>query len=63
MGGSEVRGEYHLIIESVRLEDDAEYQCQVGPSGGDPALLGIASLSVMGKELAYNVVDDYMYTL
>lgn len=47
MGGSEVLGEYHLIIEGVRLEDDAEYQCQIGPSTGQPALQGIASLSVM----------------
>lgn len=46
MSGSESLGEHHLVIESVRLEDDAEYQCQVGRAAGQPSLKGIAFLSV-----------------
>ena len=49
MGGSESLGEYHLVVENAQLEDDAEYQCQVGPAGGDAALLGRALLSLISQ--------------
>ncbi|XP_026790730.3 LOW QUALITY PROTEIN: nephrin [Pangasianodon hypophthalmus] len=32
MTGDENRGQYHLQIEDVRLEDDSSYECQVGRS-------------------------------
>lgn len=48
MDGSEPLGEYHLIIDDVRLADDAEFQCQVGPARGNRPLLGRAYLSVIG---------------
>ncbi|XP_047676954.1 nephrin isoform X2 [Tachysurus fulvidraco] len=32
MTGDENRGQYHLQIEDVRLEDDSPYECQVGRS-------------------------------
>ncbi|XP_029115932.1 nephrin [Scleropages formosus] len=32
MVGNEKKGEYHLQIENVALEDDAPYECQAGPS-------------------------------
>ncbi len=44
-----VLGEYHLFIDRVTLLDDATYQCQVGPSGDDPALVSAAVLSVISE--------------
>ncbi|XP_058269543.1 nephrin isoform X2 [Hemibagrus wyckioides] len=32
MTGDENRGQYHLQIEDIRLEDDSPYECQVGRS-------------------------------
>jgi len=49
MSGSVLLGENHLVIDKVQLDDDASYQCQVGPSAGDPPLLGKATLSVTGR--------------
>jgi len=49
MQGSVSLGEYHLVIESAQLTDDAEFQCQVTPAGGDPPLVGSARLSVLGQ--------------
>ncbi|XP_076137439.1 nephrin [Alosa pseudoharengus] len=37
--GDERRGEYHLLIEDVALEDDAPYECQVGQSESSPAII------------------------
>ena len=51
MNGSVSLGEHHLVIESVQLSDDAEFQCQVTPAGGDPPLLASARLSVVGESL------------
>jgi len=49
MDGSVSLGEHHLVIESAQLSDDAEFQCQVAPARGDPALVSTARLSVIGK--------------
>jgi len=51
MDGSVTLGEHHLVIESAQLSDDAEFQCQVTPAGGDPPLVGSARLSVIGEYL------------
>ena len=48
IGGVEL-GEYNLMISRVSLTDDAEYQCQVMPAGGDPALMGSAHLHVLSE--------------
>ncbi|ELU18151.1 hypothetical protein CAPTEDRAFT_147714 [Capitella teleta] len=47
--GSEPLGESDLLILNSDLEDDGEFQCQVGPNAGDPPLLGQAQLSVLSK--------------
>ena len=49
MIGSEPLGEYNLMISGAQLEDDGEYQCQVGPSASDPPLLGTAQLNVLSE--------------
>ena len=50
MTGSDSNGEYDLMISNVRLEDDAEYQCQVGPAPNNPSLLAKAYLTVQGMK-------------
>jgi len=49
MIGSVTHGEHHLVIESAQLSDDANFQCQVTPAGGDPPLASSARLSVIGE--------------
>ena len=51
--GSVSLGEHHLVIESAQLSDDAEFQCQVTPAGGDPPLVSTARLSVIGPSAHY----------
>ena len=49
--GREDQGEYDLQITNVSIEDDDEFQCQVGPgAAGEPPLLGIAVLTVLSKQ-------------
>jgi len=47
--GSVSLGQHNLVIESAQLSDDAEFQCQVTPAGGDPPLMGAARLTVLGQ--------------
>ncbi|XP_047498515.1 nephrin-like [Penaeus chinensis] len=45
--GDSVKGEHHLIIKGVTLQDDGEYQCQVGPTANASAIWAAANLTVM----------------
>lgn len=49
MLGDESAGEFGLMISDVRLTDDAEFQCQVGPKNGEPSLQASAHLTVQGN--------------
>lgn len=53
--GSDDLGEHHLRIESANFEDDAEYQCQVGPGGGSKPIRADARLSVLSKSPLFTV--------
>ena len=44
-----VSDEYHLFVDQVTLQDDAMFECQVGPAGGDPPLKAQVQLSVISK--------------
>ena len=48
MSGSDEEGDYTLDIDYVELEDDAEFQCQVGaaPGGVEPVRSRYATLTV-----------------
>ena len=47
MSGSDEEGDYTLDIENVQLEDDAQFQCQVGAAPGvDPIRSRYATLTV-----------------
>ena len=57
--GNESLDEYHLEIVNSTLEDEAVFQCQVTPAGGDAPLLGIAHLTVTGT--SYLIVTGTSY--
>ncbi|KAK3862955.1 hypothetical protein Pcinc_031219 [Petrolisthes cinctipes] len=40
-------GEHHLIIKGITLEDDGEYQCQVGPTDTTLPIWAAANVTVM----------------
>ncbi|XP_037946701.1 nephrin [Teleopsis dalmanni] len=40
-------GIYNLQIKNASLEDDSEYQCQVGPAPGNPAIRANAKLNII----------------
>lgn len=47
--GDQVQGVYNLKISNASLEDDAEYQCQVGPAKFNSAIRANAKLTVICK--------------
>lgn len=49
--GEAALGEHHLIIKGITLEDDGEYQCQVGPTANALPIWAAANVTVMGKEI------------
>lgn len=52
--GDRTVGVYNLKISNASLEDDAEYQCQVGPAKLNKAIRANANLTV---------ICEYMYSL
>lgn len=47
--GDRRHGVYNLRVSNASLEDDAEYQCQVGPARMNKAIRANARLSVICK--------------
>ncbi|XP_063588836.1 nephrin-like [Penaeus indicus] len=45
--GDSARGEHHLVIKGVTLQDDGEYQCQVGPTANATAIWAAANVTVL----------------
>ncbi|KAK3863233.1 hypothetical protein Pcinc_030984 [Petrolisthes cinctipes] len=45
--GDGLLGEHHLIIKGITLEDDGEYQCQVGPTDTTIPIWVAANVTVM----------------
>ncbi|XP_017838781.1 nephrin isoform X2 [Drosophila busckii] len=54
----EPNGVYNLQIRNASLEDDAEYQCQVGPAPGNPAIRANAKLSIVAAPSSI-YIDGY----
>ncbi|XP_049818879.1 nephrin isoform X2 [Aethina tumida] len=50
-------GEYNLRISNASLEDDAEYQCQVGPARLHKAIRANARLSVISPPSTVEIID------
>ncbi|XP_059352881.1 nephrin-like [Daphnia carinata] len=55
--GSEEQGEHHIRIENATLDDDAEYQCQVGPRGNSKPIRADAQLTVLIPPSSVEIVD------
>nr|XP_045611164.1 nephrin-like [Procambarus clarkii] len=53
--GDPSRGEHHLIIKGVTLEDDGEYQCQVGPTMTSLPIWAAANVTVMVSPASISV--------
>lgn len=53
-----VNGIYNLQIKNASLEDDAEYQCQVGPAAANPAIRANAKLSIVAAPSSI-AIDGY----
>lgn len=47
MGGNHNFGEFNLRIQNASIDDDAEFQCQVGPGPGEPPIRTAANLTVI----------------
>ena len=47
--GSDASGEYSLKVTNATLEDDAVYECQVGPAPNNKPIRASARLNVMRK--------------
>ena len=48
--GSDDTGNFSLEISDVRLEDDADYECQVGPVNYNRPIRAPAHLTVQGMQ-------------
>ncbi|XP_046635770.1 synaptogenesis protein syg-2-like isoform X3 [Daphnia pulicaria] len=55
--GSEEQGEHNIRIENATLDDDAEYQCQVGPRGLSKPIRADAQLTVLIPPTSVEIVD------
>lgn len=51
--GDPAKGEHHLVIKGVTLQDDGEYQCQVGPTADTRPIWASANVTVMGELLCF----------
>ena len=49
MLGSDESGEYSLKVSNATLEDDAIYECQVGPAPNNRPIRASSRLNVMRK--------------
>ena len=48
--GDQDSGEHNLVITGATLQDDGEYQCQVGPGKGATPIWSAATVTVLGEE-------------
>ncbi|XP_050302000.1 nephrin isoform X2 [Anthonomus grandis grandis] len=55
--GDRRNGVYNLRISNASLEDDAEYQCQVGPSKLNKAIRADARLNVISPPSSVEILD------
>ncbi|ROT85997.1 putative nephrin, partial [Penaeus vannamei] len=55
--GDAAKGEHHLVIKGVTLQDDGEYQCQVGPTANASAIWAAANLTVLVSPGSISIGD------
>ncbi|XP_069972968.1 nephrin-like [Penaeus vannamei] len=49
-------GEHNLVIKSVTLTEDGEYQCQVGPTNDNPPIWAAANVTVLLAPSSVSIV-------
>nr|XP_053633999.1 nephrin-like [Cherax quadricarinatus] len=54
--GDPSKGEHHLVIKGVTLEEDGEYQCQVGPTATTLPIWAAANVTVMVSPTSISMV-------
>ncbi|KAK4307585.1 hypothetical protein Pmani_020652 [Petrolisthes manimaculis] len=54
--GDPTLGEHHLVITSATLQEDGEYQCQVGPTDNTPPIWAAANVTVTVAPSSVKVV-------
>ncbi|XP_064098211.1 kin of IRRE-like protein 2 [Macrobrachium nipponense] len=54
--GDPSKGQHHLVIKGATLDDDGEYQCQVGPTTDTSALAASANVTVMVAPTSLNII-------
>ncbi|XP_076325678.1 nephrin-like [Tachypleus tridentatus] len=57
MAGDPDQGVHNLVIENAQLDDDGEYQCQVGPTPDNQAIRANALLTVLLPPTSANFSD------
>lgn len=57
--GDRTQGVYNLKISNASLDDDAEYQCQVGPAKLNSAIRANAKLTVICKYSCFVLVIEF----
>ncbi|XP_044759594.1 nephrin isoform X1 [Coccinella septempunctata] len=60
--GDRRHGVYNLRVSNASLEDDAEYQCQVGPARMHKAIRANARLSVISPPSSVEILDHQVDT-
>jgi len=61
MFGDSRHGVFNLRISNASLDDEAEFQCQVGPSGSSRAIRANASLTVICKLEQLFQISDFRF--
>ena len=64
MVGNEGLDEFHLEIVNTSLDDEAQYECQVGPGAArDEPLIGTAHLTVTGTSYRLHLCETLLINL
>ncbi|XP_053200672.1 nephrin-like isoform X2 [Panonychus citri] len=56
MEGNPIKGEHNLQIENASIDDDGEYQCQVGPASNNKAIRANSRLTVLLKPKKIEII-------
>lgn len=60
MLGDRQQGVYNLKVSNASLEDDAEFQCQVGPAKLNSAIRANAKLTVICEYINFATISNEM---
>jgi hypothetical protein len=58
--GDEHRGEFNFLIESLKLDDEGIFACEVSPYNDAPALKQIAHIRTLVRPKHVQINDEYL---